>query len=366
MKNHMQNINKTKKTDYQNKKKNLISTENDNKKKLNQSPQKQEIKKDSFKTDKNFQSSDTKDNNIKISNNNNNTKIVLNIQNNINSNTKKNEKNKEIKTIDLNKNSNTKNDNIDNNNIIENNNKIKKQPPIVNIFINDDNIKNDNEDNNNINKNSSPMKHNLNHISFCDNKTNQIDNNDQKLKNSLKAYKNLNKKNDKTSLNTLYKLRSILLNLLKDKEQNLEYSKFMTEKKLKFMMKNKEKSEMRMKELETELKSVEIRKVELEKNLGEIYCYYDEEELKEDIKRFENSNEVKSGKFSKTLEQLETMKKMLPLVTEYGKIKDKNNKIINEKKELKKIIKNSSQTIATLNNYYKNIKKKINEQFNNN
>ena len=49
------------------------------------------------------------------------------------------------------------------------------------------------------------MKHNLNHISFCDNKTNQIDNNDQKLKNSLKAYKNLNKKNDKTSLNTLYK-----------------------------------------------------------------------------------------------------------------------------------------------------------------
>ena len=366
MKNHIQNINKTKKTDYKNKKKNLISTENDNKKKLNQSPQKQEIKKDSFKTDKNFQSSDTKDNNIKISNNNNNTKIVLNIQNNINSNTKKNEKNKEIKTIDLNKNSNTKNDNIDNNNIIENNNKIKKQPPIVNIFINDNNIKNDNEDNNNINKNSSPMKHNLNHISFCDNKTNQIDNNDQKLKNSLKAYKNLNKKNDKTSLNTLYKLRSILLNLLKDKEQNLEYSKFMTEKKLKFMMKNKEKSEMRMKELETELKSVEIRKEELEKNLGEIYCYYDEEELKEDIKRFENSNEVKSGKFSKTLEQLETMKKMLPLVTEYGKIKDKNNKIINEKKELKKIIKNSSQTIATLNNYYKNIKKKINEQFNNN
>ena len=338
MKNHMQNINKTKKTDYQNKKKNLISTENDNKKKLNQSPQKQEIKKDSFKTDKNFQSSDTKDNNIKISNNNNNTKIVLNIQNNINSNTKKNEKNKEIKTIDLNKNSNTKNDNIDNNNIIENDNKIKKQPPIVNIFINDDNIKNGNEDNNNINKNSSPMKHNLNHISFCDNKTNQIDNNDQKLKNSLKAYKNLNKKNDKTSLNTLYKLRSILLNLLKDKEQNLEYSKFMTEKKLKFMMKNKEKSEMRMKELETELKSVEIRKEELEKNLGEIYCYYDEEELKEDIKRFENSNEVKSGKFSKTLEQLETMKKMLPIVTEYGKIKDKNNKIINEKKELKKII----------------------------
>ena len=204
----------------------------------------------------------------------------------------------------------------------------------------------------------------MTHISFGDNINNQLDDEDQKLKNSLQAYKNINKKNDSTSLNTLYQLRSILLNLLKDKEQNLEYSKFITEKKLKFLIKNKEKSEARIKELELELKSVEIRKEELEKNLGEIYCFYDEEELKEDIKRFENSNEVKSGKFTKTLEQLETMKKMLPLVSEYGKIKDKNNKILNERKELKKIIKNSSQTIATLNNYYKNIKKKINEQFN--
>ena len=68
------------------------------------------------------------------------------------------------------------------------------------------------------------------------------------MKSSLQAYKNINKKNDSTSLNTLYQLRSILLNLLKDKEQNLEYSKFITEKKLKFLMKNKEKSETRIKE----------------------------------------------------------------------------------------------------------------------
>ena len=373
MKNYMQNVNKSKKIDFQNKKKNIISSDNDNKKKLNQSPSKQEIKKDLFKNEKNIppfnlQPSESKENNLKITNNNNNTKTIFNNQNNINLNSKKNEKNKEIKNIDSNsiqikKSSN----NIENHNIIENkenNNKIEKEPQTINIFINEHNkdIKNDNS--NNSNKNSSPFKNNINHISYCDNKNNQINDNDQKLKSSLQAYKNINKKNDSTSLNTLYQLRSILLNLLKDKEQNLEYSKFMTEKKLKFLMKNKEKSETRIKELETELKSVEIRKEELEKNLGEIYCFYDEEELKEDIKRFENSNEVKSGKFSKTLEQLETMKKMLPLVSEYGKIKDKNNKIINEKKELIKIIKNSSQTIATLNNYYKNIKKKINEQFN--
>ena len=53
---------------------------------------------------------------------------------------------------------------------------------------------------------------------------------------------------------------------------------------------------------------------------------------------------------------------MLPFVSEYGKIKDKKDKILNEKKELEKIIKNSGQTISILNNYYKNIKKKINEQ----
>lgn len=372
MKNYMQNINKSKKIDFQNKKKNIISSENDNKKKLNQSPSKQEIKKDLFKNEKNISSfnmqpSEPKENNLKITNNNNNTKLIFNNQNNINLNSKKNEKNKEMKNIDSNSNQTKKpSNNIENHNIIENNNKIEKEPKTINIFINEDNKDIKNDISNNSNKNPSPVKTNLNHFSYCDNKNNQLNDNDQRLKSSLLAYKNINKKNDGTSLNTLYQLRSILLNLLKDKEQNLEYSKFMTEKKLKFLMKNKEKSEARIKELETELKSVEIKKEELEKNLGEIYCFYDEEELKEDIKRFENSNEVKSGKFSKTLEQLETMKKMLPLVSEYGKIKDKNNKIINEKKELIKFIKNSSQTIATLNNYYKNIKKKINEQFNNN
>ena len=202
----------------------------------------------------------------------------------------------------------------------------------------------------------------LTSFSFSDNISNQLKERDQKLKSSLQAYKNNNKKNDNTSLNTLYKVRGILLNLLKDKEQDLEYSKFITEKKLKYMMKNKDKSENRIKVLESELKVVITRIEELEKTLGEIYIFYDEEELKEDIKRFENSNEIKSGKFSKTLEQLETMKKMLPFVSEYGKAKDKKHKILSEKKELEKIIKNSGQTISILNNYYKNIKKKINEQ----
>ena len=343
MKNYFQNIPKSKKIDYQNKKKNIISSENDNKKGVNQSPQKPENRKEILKNEKNL---DLKEND------NNNIKGIFNNINNINLNNKKVDKNKEKITLNTNIFLSLKPEEIHN----TNNNDIQNlsQPKTINLFINEKK----NEDI----KNVSHSKININSISYIDNINKQLNENDQKLKNSLQAYKKINKKNDNTSLNTLYKLRSILLNLLKDKEEDLEYSKFITEKKLKYLMKNKEKSENRIKEIETELKDIEIKKEELEKHLGEIYCFYDEAELKEDIKRFENSNEVKSGKFSKTLEQLETMKKMLPFVSEYGKIKDKKDKILNEKKELEKIIKNSGQTISILNNYYKNIKKKINEQ----
>ena len=351
MKNYSQNIPKSKRIDYQNKKKNINPSENDNKKILIPTLKQEDNKKDIIKNEKNIEH---KENNIKLVINNN-IKQISNIQNNNNINIKKNEKNKENKDSDNNIILSPKPDNKQNNDDIKNDQKTI-QPQTINLFINENKIDNI--------KNSPPSKINLNPISHSYTFNNQLQEYDQKLKNSLQAYKNLNKKNDSTSLNTLYKLRSILLNLLKDKEQDLEYSKFITEKKLKYMIKNKEKAENRIKILESELKIAEQKIEELEKNLGEIYIFYDEEELKEDIKRFENSNEVKSGKFSKTLEQLETMKKMLPFVSEYGKAKDKKNRIINEIKELGKIIKNSGQTISILNNYYKNIKKKINEQIN--
>ncbi|MBQ2504210.1 MAG: hypothetical protein II528_07795, partial [Lachnospiraceae bacterium] len=75
---------------------------------------------------------------------------------------------------------------------------------------------------------------------------------------------NLNKKSEGASLNTLFKLRSILINWLKDSDQDLEYTKFMTEKKLKYLMKNKEKSEARIKVLDSELKVINARKEELD------------------------------------------------------------------------------------------------------
>jgi hypothetical protein len=386
MKNHIQNnINKVKKGENaipSRKRGSFSQVEgvNDNRKKINSSPQKiTDNKKDLYKYDKNNnisnlqQISDIKENNKKF--NNNNIKTGNNfIQNNnyINNNNKKN--NEEIK--ERKKTENTQ--------LIQNKDNINNN--IINIKDNKDNKDKENKENtdfkednkiNIINKEipkdtKKDIKETIspNQLpvvpSNDDNFYNQLKESDKKLRDSLQAYNNINKKGDGTSLNTLFKLRSILINWLKDSDQDLEYTKFMTEKKLKYLMKNKEKSETRIKVLDSELKAINTRKEELEKILGEIYCFYDEEGLKDDIKRFENSNEVKSGKFSKTLEQLETMKKMLPYVTEYGKIKDSKAKKYNEKKELEKIVKSSGQTLVFLNNYYKNIKKKINEQINNN
>ena len=186
--------------------------------------------------------------------------------------------------------------------------------------------------------------------------------NDKKLRDSLQLYNNIFRRNEGASTNTLLKLRSILVNWLKDSDQDLVYTKFMTEKKIKYLYKNKEKMENRIKILENELNIIQKRKDELNNILGDLYVNYDEDELKEDISRFEKSHEVKSGKKTKTAEKLEEMKKMLPYVFENTKIKEKEIPKLNEKKELEKIIKSTNQTLIFLSNYYKNIKKKINSE----
>ena len=194
----------------------------------------------------------------------------------------------------------------------------------------------------------------------------QMKENDKKLKESLQIYNNIFRRNESTNVNSLLKLRSILINWLKDSDQDLVYSKFMTEKKIKYLLKNKEKMESRIKILDNELNSISNRKNELEQILGDLYINYDEEDLKNDIQRFEKSHEVKSGKQSKTLEKLLEMKKMLPYVIENGKIKENEIQKQNEKKELERSNKSSNQTLIFLSNYYKNIKRKMNDIGNNN
>ena len=194
----------------------------------------------------------------------------------------------------------------------------------------------------------------------------QMKENDKKLKESLQIYNNIFRRNESTNVNSLLNLRSILINWLKDSDQDLVYSKFMTEKKIKYLLKNKEKMESRIKILDNELNSISNRKNELEQILGDLYINYDEEDLKNDIQRFEKSHEVKSGKQSKTLDKLLEMKKMLPYVIENGKIKENEIQKQNEKKELERINKSSNQTLIFLSNYYKNIKRKMNDTGNNN
>ena len=360
MKNHNQNTNllKNKKSEttvtYSKIQKTTVSkndnNEKDIKKKKNISPQKNiETKKDSIhKTEKNTSNSESKEanNNYLISNKN----LIQNNNNNYmySFGSKKDE---DIPSESNKKNTNT----ISNINIKESR-------------INTNNIINNNEFTKNI-KINSPKFSDKDELFMPndDEFASQLKDSDKKLHEALQSYNNTFKKNDGgVSINTLYKLRNILINWLKDSDQDLEYTKFITEKKLKYLVKNKEKTEMKIKILDNELKGIMVRKEELEKILGDLYSSYDEEGLKDDIKRFENSYEIKSGKFSKTLQQLEEMKKMLPYVIEYDKIKESKNKKYNEKKEMERFVKGTNQTLIFLNNYYKNIKKKINEQINNN
>ena len=185
--------------------------------------------------------------------------------------------------------------------------------------------------------------------------------NDKKLKDSFQLYSNVVRRNEGSSINSLLRVRNVLVNWLKDSE--LEYTKFITGKKIKYLLKSRDKMESRIKCIESELVSVVEKKKELEGVLGDLYMYYGEDDLKEDIARFENSHEIKSGKFSKSKEKLNEMKKMLPHVIELAKIKESETQKISEKKELSKIISNSNQTLAFLVNYYKNISKKTADSY---
>lgn len=185
---------------------------------------------------------------------------------------------------------------------------------------------------------------------------------DKKLKESLFLYSNHVKRNEGASVNTLNKVRGVLINWLKDSEQdNLEYNKFMTEKKIKYILKYKEKSESKIKNIENELIVIKNRKGEMEVLLQNGYLNYDVDELTQDIERFANSWEIKTGKSKKMIEKFEEMKIKLPLVQEYTVLKEQEVMKSCEKKELQKIIVSSLQTLKFLSNYYKNLRKKIND-----
>jgi hypothetical protein len=189
----------------------------------------------------------------------------------------------------------------------------------------------------------------------------EYEENEKKLKETLHLFANNVRRNEGGSVNTLFKIRTVLLNWLKDSEQdNLEYSKFMTEKKIKYLLKNKEKLEARIKNLENDLINIKNRKPELESILGE-YISYENEELEQEIERFANSYEIRSGKSTQMIQMFEKKKRVLPFLKEYNSIKEQEISKNKEKIEMEKICKNSLQTLGFLSNYYKNLRKKIND-----
>ena len=186
--------------------------------------------------------------------------------------------------------------------------------------------------------------------------------NDNKIKELCTNYNNLKTKGDVTT-NSLIKLRSVLVNWLKedntDNNQNGQYELYTTEKKIKYLMHNIENLKHKQINLERELIILNKRKPELIELLGDEYENYDYEELVEDVQRFEESNEIKFGKSSKMKEKLEKMKEMLIFVKEFKTLKNQLLHKQAEKEEAENICKNTNITITHLINYYKNIKNKI-------
>ena len=188
--------------------------------------------------------------------------------------------------------------------------------------------------------------------------------NDKKLKEALFNYNHIIRKNEGGSINTLFKLRSTLLNWLKDSEQEIEYTRFLTAKKIRYMIKNKESLEIKHKNLESDLINIKNKLPEIENNLGDMYVNYEIDELKDEINSISQSYEVRNNISKMMVNKLKEMESKLPLVIEFNNLKQQETTKKAEKKEIEKILKGSNQTLISLTNYYKNLKLKLNESNN--
>jgi hypothetical protein len=185
---------------------------------------------------------------------------------------------------------------------------------------------------------------------------------DKKLIDNLKLFQSKIIRNEGANVNRLSRVKNVLMNWLKESEgDNLEYSKFEAEKKIKYILKNKERTEIRLKALDTDLNALRMKIKDLQTMIGDIYINYDVEEMTLEIQRFSNAYEVVNGKSPKMIAALEEMKEKLPFLKEYIKLKESEANKSQEKKESERILKNSMQTLYNLTNYHRNIKNKLKE-----
>ena len=179
---------------------------------------------------------------------------------------------------------------------------------------------------------------------------------DKTLKESIIAISQLNKTKS-TTLNNIVTIRNIMINWVKEGETgDADYNKFITEKKIKYLLKHKDKYKTKLKIIEFELNQHLTKLQETNKSLGDMYISYDYVELKEDIYRLENSYEVKTAKKDKIIQKLEEMKGKLLLVKLQNQLKFTiaNKKI--EKNSIEKNIHSTNSNLNSIVSYYKSLK----------
>lgn len=190
---------------------------------------------------------------------------------------------------------------------------------------------------------------------------------ERKLKESLTLFYNTSQKIDKSDklerINTnsnylLQKLRNSLMKWVKTKENDEnDYNKFITQKKIKYLLSHKEKLEFNIKKLRSEITKITTKQIELENYLGDAYSYYNYEDLKEEITGMENLYEVKNNLNIKMVEQCETMKKKLPFIKENCKLKFLFGVKKMEKDNCENEFLNTLNNLKYLITFYKNLKK---------
>jgi hypothetical protein len=221
---------------------------------------------------------------------------------------------------------------------------------------------------------------NLKHFSFknlefvknaSEESTFSFEDEDKKLISLLKNYDSRVLHKSSHSNSFILALRSKLIHWLKKPEasesenlsngleKNLLYEKFMTQKKMIYLLRNKKHSEKKISKLESDLILIKESKTNLEELIGDIYVHYSFHELEEEITRLSNCYEFRSGKSKKMRENVEHMKSILPHVKVYHNYKESISNISDEIKEILKIIEWSSQTWQFLCNYKESLNLKL-------
>ncbi len=186
------------------------------------------------------------------------------------------------------------------------------------------------------------------------NSPNSISKMDKKLKENIISMINIKKT---SSLYHLKNIRNCALKWLKEGENGeVDYNKFITEKKIKYLLKHLETTNSKLKIINFELEQHKHKLEEVNLQLGDLFINYDYKELKDDIQREDTSYDVKVAKKERVIEQLEVKKNKLPFVKIQSQLKYVIELKSIEKTNLQKNMNCTKNNLKAIVNYFKNIK----------